>query len=144
MVIVVAGLMIAISAPRIRDRMEKINVREAKVSMANYVARTRATAVSRGCNTTLNMTTGTSGKAWITSCKPTDIARSVSVDTVGTVDQIASRYGINLSTTANTITFSSRGIATNFAFQTIKVTSASYSSVVDSIRVNPIGKVLLK
>jgi Tfp pilus assembly protein FimT len=143
-VMVVAGLLIGIAAPRIKDGMEKINVREAKVSMANYVARTRGTAVARGCTTTLNMTTGTSGKVWITSCKPSDIGRTVSIDTVGTVDQIASRYGVNLATTANTISFNSRGIATNFAFQTIKVTGASYSSVVDSIRVNPIGKVVLK
>ena len=44
----------------------------------------------------------------------------------------------------NTIAFDRRGIATNFAFQTIKVTGNSYTSVQDSIRVNPIGKVLLK
>src|ERR1700730_17336566 len=141
---IISGLVIGFSAPRIKDGMEKINVREAKVSMANYVARTRGSAVARGCATTLNMTTGVAGKVWITSCKASDVGQAVSVDTVGTVDLFAARYGVNLSSTVNTITFDRRGIATVPAFQTIKVTGINYTSVKDSIRVNPIGKVLLK
>ena len=143
-VVMVIGVVIGISAPRIRDGMEKINVREAKVSVANYVARARGSAVARGCQSTLNITTGTTGKIWVTSCKTGDAGRTVAIDTVGTVDQVATKYGVNLSSTANTITFDRRGIATNFAFQTIKVTGNTYASVTDSIRVNPVGKVLLK
>jgi prepilin-type N-terminal cleavage/methylation domain-containing protein len=143
-VIVVIGVMIGIAAPRIKDGMEKINVREAKVSMANFVARTRGSAVARGCQSTLNITNGTTGTVWVTSCKTGDAGRTVAVDTVGAVEQIGSKYGVNLSSTASTITFDRRGVATNFAFQTIKVTGNTYTTVVDSIRVNPVGKVLLK
>lgn len=143
-VMIVVGLVIGISAPRIKDGMEKINVREAKVSMANYVARTRGRAVARGCSTVLHMTQGTTGRVWITSCKTGDIGRSTAVDTVGTVDQIASRYGVNLSSTVDSITFDRRGISTVWAFSTIKVTSISYTSVMDSLRVNPSGKVVLR
>jgi prepilin-type N-terminal cleavage/methylation domain-containing protein len=143
-VVMVIGVVIGISAPRIRDGMEKINVREAKVSIANYVARARGSAVARGCQSTLNLTTGTAGKIWVTSCKTGDLGRTTAVDTVGTVDAIASKYGVNLSSTVNTITFDRRGIATNFAFQTIKVTGTTYATVMDSIRVNPVGKVLLR
>jgi prepilin-type N-terminal cleavage/methylation domain-containing protein len=141
---IIIGLVIGFSAPSIKDGMEKINVREAKVSMANYVARTRGSAVARGCSTTLNITTGTAGKVWITSCKSGDVGRTVAVDTVGTVDLLAARYGVNLSSTTNALTFDRRGIATNFAYQTIKVTGINYTSVMDSIRVNPNGKVVLK
>jgi prepilin-type N-terminal cleavage/methylation domain-containing protein len=143
-VVMVIGVVIGISAPRVRDGMEKINVREAKVSLANYVARARGSAVARGCQSTLNLTTGTTGRIWVTSCKTGDAGRTTAVDTVGTVDQIASKYGVNLSSTVNTITFDRRGIATNFAFQTIKVTGNTYATVKDSIRINPVGKVLLK
>ena len=143
-VMVVIGVVIGISAPRVRDGMEKINVREAKVSMANFVARARGSAVARGCQSTLNLTTGTTGKVWVTSCKTGDLGRTTAVDTVGNVEQIASKYGVNLSSTANTITFDRRGIATNFAFQTITVTGDTYATVKDSIRINPVGKVLLK
>jgi len=143
-VVMVIGVVIGISAPRIRDGMEKINVREAKVSVANYVARARGSAVARGCQSTLNVVTGTAGRVWVTSCKTGDAGRTVAIDTVGAVDQIATRYGVNLSSTANTITFDRRGIATNFASQTIKVTGTTYTSVMDSIRINPVGKVLLK
>src|ERR1700682_4734862 len=55
-VVVVIGVMIGIAAPRVKDGMEKINVREAKVSMANFVARARGRAVARGCQSTLNIT----------------------------------------------------------------------------------------
>jgi prepilin-type N-terminal cleavage/methylation domain-containing protein len=143
-VVLVIGVMIGIAAPRVKDGMEKINVREAKVSITNYVARARGSAVARGCQSTLNLTTGTTGRIWVTSCKSGDAGRTVAIDTVGTVDQIASKYGVNLSSTANTITFDRRGIATNFAFQTIKVTGNTYATVKDSIRINPVGKVLLK
>jgi hypothetical protein len=100
--------------------------------------------VARGCQTTLNMTTGTTGRVWITSCKTGDFAQAVTVDTIGTVDQLATRYGVNLASTVNALTFDRRGIATNFAFQTIKVTGNTYATVKDSIRVNPVGKVLLQ
>jgi len=143
-VIVVIGVMIGIAAPRVKDGMEKINVREAKVSMANFVARARGSAVARGCQSTLNISPGVPGTVWVTSCKTGDAGRTVAVDTVGAVEQIGSKYGVSLATTANTITFDRRGVATNFAFQTIKVTGTTYTSIVDSIRVNPAGKVLLK
>ena len=144
-VVMVIGVVIGISAPRVKDGMEKINVREAKVSMANFVARARGSAVARGCQSTLNMTTGIAGKVWVTSCKTGDLGRTTAVDTVGNVEQIASKYGVNLSSTTNTITFDRLGIETPFgAFQTIKVTGNSYTTVKDSIRINPVGKVLLK
>jgi prepilin-type N-terminal cleavage/methylation domain-containing protein len=143
-VVMVIGVVIGIAAPRVKDGMEKINVREAKVSLANYVARARGSAVARGCQSTLNLTTGVAGRVWVTSCKSGDMGRTVAVDTVGTVEQLATRYGVNLTSTANTITFDRRGIATNFAFQTIKVTGTTYATVKDSIRINPVGKVLLK
>jgi prepilin-type N-terminal cleavage/methylation domain-containing protein len=143
-VVMVIGVVIGIAAPRVKDGMEKINVREAKVSVANYVARARGSAVARGCQSTLNMTSGTTGRIWVTSCKSGDFGRTVAIDTVGTVEQLATRYGVNLSYTTPTITFDRRGIATAFAFQTIRVTGATYATVKDSIRINPVGKVLLK
>ena len=141
---IVIGLVIAIAAPRIKDAMEKVNVREAKVQMAGYVARTRGSAVARGCRTVLHMTQGPTGRVWITSCKSNDLGATLTVDTVGTVDQLAIRYGVNLSSTVDSITFDRRGISTNFAFSTIRVTGVSYTTVKDSIRVNPTGKVVLR
>src|SRR3981081_1115008 len=80
-VVMVIGVVIGISAPRIKDGMEKINVREAKVSMANYVARARGSAVARGCHSPLNVVTGTAGRVWVTSCKTGDAGRTVAIDT---------------------------------------------------------------
>jgi prepilin-type N-terminal cleavage/methylation domain-containing protein len=143
-VMIVVGLVIAIAAPRVKDGMAKINVREAKVSMANYVARTRGSAVARGCRTVLHMTQGTTGKVWITSCKASDVGRSLAVDTVGTVDQVADRYAVSLYSSVDSIAFDRRGIATTFAFSTIRLTDTKYATIKDSLRVNPIGKVVLR
>ncbi len=143
-VILVIGVVAGISIPRVKDTMEKINAREANVTIANYVARTRGSAVARGCQSTLNIVTGTSGRIWITSCKPGDVGRTVALDTVGTVDFIASRYGVDLSSSVTALTFDRRGIATTGGTQLIKVTGVRYASVTDSIRVNPVGKVLFQ
>jgi prepilin-type N-terminal cleavage/methylation domain-containing protein len=141
---IVIGLVIAILAPRVKDAMEKINVREAKVQLSGYVARTRGSAVARGCRTVLHVTQGTTGRVWITSCKSNDLGATVTVDTVGTVDQLAARYGVNLSSTVDSLTFDRRGISTTFAFSTFRVTGLNYTNVKDSIRVNPTGKVVLR
>jgi prepilin-type N-terminal cleavage/methylation domain-containing protein len=143
-VIMVIGVVAGFSIPRVKDTMEKINAREAKVSLANYVARTRGSAVARGCPSTLNIVTGTSGRIWVTSCKSGDVGRTVLVDTVGKVDFIASRYGVDLQSSVAALTFDRRGIATTGGTQTIKVVGVRYATVKDSIRVSPVGKVLFK
>jgi prepilin-type N-terminal cleavage/methylation domain-containing protein len=140
----VISTIIAISAPRIRDTMEKINVRSAKVAVANYVARTRSSAVGRSCRTVMHITQGTSGRVWITSCRSGDIGRTLAVDTVGKIDSVAARFGVNLASTVDSLSFDGRGLATTFAFSTISVRSVALSTVLDSIRVNPIGKVVLR
>ena len=134
----------AISAPRIKDGMEKINVRSAKVAVANYVARTRSAAVGRSCRTVFHIAQGATGRIWITSCRPSDLGRTLAVDTVGKVDSVAVRFGVNLSSTVDSIAFDGRGLTTTFAFSTLRVRSVAMTTIVDSIRVNPIGKVVLR
>lgn len=140
----VMSTIIAITAPRIRDTMEKINVRSAKVAVANYVARTRSSAVGRSCRTVLHVTQGTAGRVWITSCRSGDIGRTLAVDTVGKIDSVAARFGVNLTSTVDSIAYDGRGLTTTFAFSTLRVRSVALTTVVDSIRVNPIGKVVLR
>ena len=84
-IVTMAFLMVvyAISAPRIKDGLEKINVRSAKVAVANYVARTRSAAVGRSCRTVFHVAQGTTGRIWITSCRPSVLGRSLEVDSVG-------------------------------------------------------------
>ena len=142
---VIVGVVIAISAPRIRDTMEKINVRAAKVAIANYVARTREAGVGRSCRTVFHITQGSTGRVWITSCKPGDVGRTVAVDTVGKVDSVAARFGVNVISSVDSLSFDGRGLSTTFAaFSTLKVQSVALTTIKDSVRVNPIGKVVLR
>jgi hypothetical protein len=68
----------------------------------------------------------------------------VAVDTVGKVDSVAARFGMNLTSTVDSIAFDGRGLTTTFAFSTFRVRSVAINTIIDSIRVNPIGKVVLR
>jgi hypothetical protein len=108
----------------------------------DLVTKTRATAVARGCTATFNVTTGTAAKAWVTSCKTTDVGvAGAALDTIWIVDSLANRFKVNITSDVASITFDRRGLRTNYVLSTIRAQSTT-SSVIDSIQVNQVGKVL--
>src|SRR2546426_205672 len=64
-VLVLIGIIAAIGFPRLRDALEKQNVRSAKALIATLAATARGAAIQRGCAATLNMTVDS---AWVTAC----------------------------------------------------------------------------
>ena len=64
-VVILIGVIAAIGFPRLRDGLEKQNVRSAKALIATMVATARGAAIQRGCAATLNMTVDS---AWVTAC----------------------------------------------------------------------------
>src|SRR5258707_14575797 len=67
-VFVIIGIIAAFGIPRIRTTVLKSNVRSAKAAMGTLVAKARAVAVPRGWNTTMKLTTGTTGTVSISEC----------------------------------------------------------------------------
>jgi prepilin-type N-terminal cleavage/methylation domain-containing protein len=143
LVLVVIGLASMIAIPRLRSATDRANVRGARGEFMDLVTKARATAVARGCTATFNMTTGTAAKAWVTTCKTTDVgAAGAALDTVWIVDSLAVRWKVNITSDVASITFDRRGIRSPAnALSTIRAQSTT-SSVIDSIQVNQVGKVL--
>jgi prepilin-type N-terminal cleavage/methylation domain-containing protein len=132
-VFVIAGLIMAIGFPRLKNSLEKQNIRSSKALLSTLVATARGTAVQRGCNATLNMTVDS---VWVTACGVNPPAASV---TVGTKKLVGSEFGVTLAPGVATIVYDPRGIRTSFQTTSVRVIGAHYS---DSVVINQVGKVV--
>src|SRR5262249_28832905 len=77
-VFVLAGVIMAIGFPRLRNSLEKQNIRSSKALLGTLAVTARSTAVQRGCNATLNMTVDS---VWVTACGVNPPAAIVAVGT---------------------------------------------------------------
>ncbi len=131
-VIVLIGLIASIGFPRLRDSLEKQNVRSAKALIATLAATARGAAIQRGCSATLNMTVDS---IWVTACGVNPPAASVQV---GTKKLVGDEFNVTLSSTAATVVYDPRGITTQFQATTIRVIGPNHR---DSVMINEVGRV---
>jgi prepilin-type N-terminal cleavage/methylation domain-containing protein len=132
-VIVLMGLMAMLGIPRIRDAVQKQNVRGARVAAVAHVVTARNAAVQRGCRATVHMRS--SGAMWVTACR----TAGAGVDTLGGVDNLYDRYGVTLSATRDSIQFDPRGLSLGNQSAMISFTN---TLATDSITVNAVGRVV--
>jgi prepilin-type N-terminal cleavage/methylation domain-containing protein len=131
-VFVLAGVIMAIGFPRLRNSLEKQNIRSAKGLLSTLAATARGTAVQRGCNATLNMTVDS---VWVTACTLTPPFTTAQV---GTKKLVGEEFGVTLAPSAGSIVYDPRGIATVFQQTSVRVQGAHYQ---DSVIINAVGKV---
>jgi len=131
-VIILIGLIASIGFPRLRDSLEKQNVRSAKALIATLAATARGAAIQRGCSATLNMTVDS---IWVTACGVNPPAASVQV---GTKKLVGDEFNVTLNSTAATVVYDPRGITTQFQTTTIRVIGPNYR---DSVMINEVGRV---
>jgi len=140
-VMVIIGVIASFGIPRIRDSMLKVNIRSARVGFSMLAVTARQAAVARGCRGVLHITTGTSGSVWVTTCKLTATGNAgTAVDTIGVPTGLASRYGVSIASTVDSIQYDPRGISIGYTRAVVTFT-ASGTSYTDSAVVNAIGKV---
>src|SRR5262249_4591579 len=126
-VFVLAGVIMAIGFPRLRNSLEKQNIRSSKALLGTLAATARGTAVQRGCNATLNMTVDS---VWVPAWGLSPPAASV---TVGTKKLVGSEFGVTMAPSVASITYDPRGIQTVFQSTSIRIQGAHYS---DSVVIN--------
>jgi len=131
-VFVLAGVIMAIGFPRLKDSLEKQNIRSSKALLATLAATARGTAVQRGCNATLNMTTDS---IWVTACSLTPPFNPVQV---GTKKLVGEEFGVTLVPSTASIVYDPRGIRSQFQVTSIRIVGAHYT---DSVVINQVGKV---
>src|SRR6185295_18821290 len=90
--LVIVGVIAMVGFPKIKDAMDKTNVRSARVAAATYVATARAAAIQRGCRGVVHFSAGSSGTVWVTVCPRMVTAGSGTIDTIGVVSKLAKLY----------------------------------------------------
>src|SRR5947209_9954865 len=133
MVMIIIGVIAAFGIPRLRNSLDKQNVRSAKALLATLVATTSSVAVSRGCPATLNLTVDS---AWVTACGVSPPAASVQV---GTKKLIGDDFSVKLAPSVSTVIYDPRGISTAYTVVTVGVVG---TAVTDSVIINQLGKVV--
>jgi prepilin-type N-terminal cleavage/methylation domain-containing protein len=104
-VIVIIGTVTAFGLPRMNDAVRNESVRSARREVTTQLARAKATAVQRACRSALQIREA-SGRVWVEACKTTGAGR----DTVGAMSNLASKYGVTISTTADSLVFAPNSI----------------------------------
>jgi prepilin-type N-terminal cleavage/methylation domain-containing protein len=131
-VVILIGVIASIGFPRLRDGLEKQNVRSSKALIATLAATARSTAIQRGCSATLNIS---GDSVWVTACGVNPPAASVQV---GTKKLVGSEFNVSLSSSAATVVYDPRGMSTVFQATTVRVIGPHYR---DSVVINEVGKV---
>lgn len=136
-VFIIVGIVVAMGMPRLRDSLEKTNIRSAKAGMATLVAKARAAAVSRGCTATMTLTSGKTGTVAISVCNIAGGGAQI----LGGVDSLAARYKVTMTSSAPSMQFDPRGLSVNYSGMTVRFSNIS-GSISDSVMINPLGKVV--
>jgi prepilin-type N-terminal cleavage/methylation domain-containing protein len=132
-VIVLMGLLATLGIPRIRDALQKQNVRSARVAAATMVVKARTAAVQRGCRATVHMRGD--GRMWVTVCRAT----GAGLDTIGGMDNLLDRFGVTVTPSRDSVQFGPRGVTLGNQAGTVVV---SNSMATDTVTINAVGKVM--
>ncbi len=131
-VIVIMGVMLTIAIPRVKDYILHESVRSARRTMTTHLARSRATAVHRGCRAVLHMDAATS-RVWVTACP----VQGNGVDTVGTIDNFDIHFGVAFSSDGDSVLFTPQGVALATTSISMKFSKDGYT---DSLEITPVGR----
>ncbi len=133
-VIVMIGLMLTVALPYLRNSSVKESVRGAMDAIASLHAVAKQTAIQRGRTTRLVMYTS-SGLVYAVARN----ANGTAFDTVGSVHNIVSEFGVTFTTTRDTLTFSPRGLGTETSGTTIIITKSTHA---DTLSVSAAGRLV--
>ncbi|HMC19489.1 MAG TPA: prepilin-type N-terminal cleavage/methylation domain-containing protein [Gemmatimonadales bacterium] len=135
-VVVLIGLIAAIGFPKIRQSLDKANVRSARAAVGTLAATARSAAIQRGCPGVIHFV-ATNATVWVTTSCPTK------VDTISGVQQLSTRFKVTIVATRDSVRYDPRGLSLdNLNANTVIRFTGSVGSNVDSTVINPLGKVI--
>ncbi|HLS47112.1 MAG TPA: GspH/FimT family pseudopilin [Gemmatimonadales bacterium] len=135
-VVVIAGIMVLIGFPRLRDVTIRSDVRSARVAISSMVASARSAATQTNRRTELRFDTDSTA---VIVAYPRLVAAGGSTrDTLGPVENLKGRYGTTIASTATTIGFDPRGFGTNANAVTVTVSRQGFTS---TLVVSPFGRI---
>lgn len=135
--VVMVSLLMLITFPKVGTALARHNLRGARTSVVNAAARARA-AAQEGTRVTWLKFNGTEALVTASPRRVSDAFGST-IDTVGTVQDLAEGYGVTIASTADSIRFSPSGFGGLGATQTITLSHGYYSEL---ITMDGLGRVL--
>ena len=124
----VAGLLMAMALPKLRDGLAARDVKSARAALANMYARARINALQTRKSTTINFS---STNTWVT------MPITGGLDTIGAVAQLSTLYGVSVNASVASITLLPTGLSNMASTATIKVTRSGKS---DSVMISGYGR----
>jgi prepilin-type N-terminal cleavage/methylation domain-containing protein len=131
-VMIMIGAITAFALPKVRAAQNHESTRSARREVQASLARAKGAAVQRGCRATMHIRSSPE-KVWVTACKVT----GTGLDTIGGVIFLHARYGVTVSTDADSIPFGPNSLGLGTATIGMGFTKAGYTS---SMRITPIGR----
>ena len=138
MIIVVAiiGIITLIGFPKIRQTLDKTNLRSARAAVGTMAGTARAAAIQRGCRSALHFAAATNA-VWVTTACPTK------VDTVSGVQDLKARFRVTLTASRDSVQYDPRGLSLDgFPSYTVARLTGSSTTNQDSVMINSLGKVV--
>ena len=138
MAIVIVGAVTLILFPKMTSAMVKVDVRGARTTLANVVAKARAAATTTSRQTAVRVV---GNRVMVTARPRLTPAGAGTIDTLGGVQDLNALYGVSVSpgSGGDSIPFDPRGIRSLGG--TVKITVAR-SGHTDSVVIDPLGRVL--
>ena len=130
-VVVVAGIILSMGFPRMRDAKTKSDLRSARTQVASMYARARNAALETGRTSSLAFN---GNNAVVVRVQSTN---SAVLDTLGAVQNLMSAYTVTVAPTVSTLSIDPRGIGTNTAQAVIRLSRGGFT---DSVVVSPFGR----
>ena len=136
--LVVVSLVLLIGLPKFSSAMTSQNLRGARTTVINMLAKARAASTETNRLTWLKVS---GNKAWILARPRTVAVAGSNADTLGVVEDLSKRYGATVVMSRDSIGFDPRGIASELGGGpvTLTVTKSSHSEVVN---IDALGRVV--
>ncbi len=136
MVIVIAGIMMAIVIPILRNTGPRTKAHGAADEISRLYATARATSIQRGKMAWLIMDPATSNVMVVAKQ-----VGGTAIDTIVKPDNLNSRYSVTFTSSTDSLVFTPRGIGANLSMTTV-IISTTTGGVVDTVRIYPTGKIV--
>ena len=133
-VVAIIGIIALIGFPTISKTLDKTNLRSARDAVGTLAGTARAAAIQRGCRGVLHFTGNT---VWVTTACP------AKVDTVSGVEDLYARFKVTMNYSRDSVQYDPRGLSMDgFPSNTVVRLTGSVTTNMDSVMINPLGKVV--
>ena len=135
LVVVVLGIVVLIGFPRMSAGMTSANVRGARTTLINLLAKARSAATQANRVTLVKL----EGDNAFVLMRPRLLPGAGNADTLGPVVRLWDSYGVTVTATIDSVRFDPRGMGTGFGTGTTFLISRN--DRIDSIKIDGLGRV---